>query len=289
MDPLSVTASVIAVATLAAQSVQAAYQVIDGLAQVPQAIANSKIILLETQSTLDALNGTLNENLDKQAQFEPLLQMLALDRALGSTQDLCTKFGSTIAKYTRHSTELRFSNRDRILLNLHESHITNFNQQLNDCRNTLSLMIGTITLIISASTSVDVREISVRFEAQEQALSTLITHLLSVPATSATSEPPAPDSEMVPRTQDEGQTRIQRTAILRDTCEVALQATRAKRSGQTFGDMHLDQSMAMQGIVGQAQEGVDQSFGKLTAQNKSRAFQGQMNATSFAQMFNAKE
>lgn len=96
------------------------------------------------------------------------------------------------------------------------------------------------------------------------------------------------DSDLVQNTGGEEQDSLQRTAILRDTCQAALQATKAIRTGQVFGDMYTDQSMAMQGIVGQAQEGVDQSFGKLTAKNQSRAFQGQMDASSFAQMFNTK-
>jgi hypothetical protein len=42
-----------------------------------------------------------------------------------------------------------------------------------------------------------------------------------------------------------------------------------------------DQSLAMQGIVGEAHDGVEQYFGMTTSKN-SRAFQGQM---AFAMMF----
>jgi len=40
-------------------------------------------------------------------------------------------------------------------------------------------------------------------------------------------------------------------------------------------------SIAMQGIVGVAQPGLDQSFGSMTATTRSRAFQGQMDAGAF--------
>lgn len=46
-----------------------------------------------------------------------------------------------------------------------------------------------------------------------------------------------------------------------------------------------DHSIAMQGIVGMAQPGVDQSFGSLTAGTGSRAFQGQMEPDSFGKLF----
>jgi hypothetical protein len=45
----------IAIATLAWQSCKAAYNLIDGLAEAPQAINRSKNSLIETQKTLDAL------------------------------------------------------------------------------------------------------------------------------------------------------------------------------------------------------------------------------------------
>lgn len=85
---------------------------------------------------------------------------------------------------------------------------------------------------------------------------------------------------------EDNQGSLERTVVLQKSNQAALKALKQKRTGQTFGDLQADQSMAMQGIVGQAQQGVDQSFGKLNAANNSRAFQGQMDAGSFARMFN---
>nr|6EKA_A Chain A, Podospora anserina S mat+ genomic DNA chromosome 3, supercontig 2 [Podospora anserina S mat+]6EKA_B Chain B, Podospora anserina S mat+ genomic DNA chromosome 3, supercontig 2 [Podospora anserina S mat+]6EKA_C Chain C, Podospora anserina S mat+ genomic DNA chromosome 3, supercontig 2 [Podospora anserina S mat+]6EKA_D Chain D, Podospora anserina S mat+ genomic DNA chromosome 3, supercontig 2 [Podospora anserina S mat+]6EKA_E Chain E, Podospora anserina S mat+ genomic DNA chromosome 3, len=69
-----------------------------------------------------------------------------------------------------------------------------------------------------------------------------------------------------------------------------LSATRACRTGQKFGEMKTDDhSIAMQGIVGVAQPGVDQSFGSLTTTKSSRAFQGQMDAGSFSNLFSKLE
>lgn len=79
---------------------------------------------------------------------------------------------------------------------------------------------------------------------------------------------------------------LQLTPGLRKVCQEALAATRAKRTAQTFGDMSTDdKSLAVQGVVGEAQDGVEQSFGKMTTSKNSRAFQGQIDAASFAVMF----
>ncbi|ETS76353.1 hypothetical protein PFICI_11740 [Pestalotiopsis fici W106-1] len=284
MDPLSITASVIAVATLAAQTAQAAYRTIDGLIDAPQAIAHSKTLLSGTQNSLEILTETLEKNEHMQAQFGGILQSIALEKTLQATNELCKGFSAIITKYTSRSTDSKFSNRDRLSITFHESRILTFNGELSDCQRTIHLMTGTITLIVSNDTSKDVRQLSSRFQAQEQALSSLSTELSTRSAT----------TDVLPRTTEdnmrEGDTEnnqgsLERTTALQESNQAALKALQQKRIGQTFGDLHTDQSMAMQGIVGEAQQGVDQSFGKLNAINNSRAFQGQMDAGSFAQMF----
>ncbi|KAH7012594.1 uncharacterized protein B0I36DRAFT_378332 [Microdochium trichocladiopsis] len=284
MDPLSITASAIAVATLAAQSTKAIYQAIDGLAEAPHAIAHSKTLLAGTQTALDSLIGTLTTTQDTQARLGSVLRPLELDQTLRSTQQLCDKFGTTITKYTSRSTDARFSSRDRILVNFHESQIIRFNQELGDCQKTISLVLGTITLIVSSGTSDNLQQLSKQFQAHEQALTSLVAEISQRPTDPGTIESHT-SGEGLRASTDDDQASLRPTLALRNTCEAALQATQAARTAQTFGDMQADQSMAMQGIVGEAQKGVDQSFGKLVAQNKSRAFQGQMDATSFAQMF----
>ncbi|KAI0970712.1 hypothetical protein F4678DRAFT_436049 [Xylaria arbuscula] len=279
MDPLSVTASVIAVAGLAMQSAKAVYKVIDGLVEAPQAIAHSKTLIAGTQNSLDTLSGTLTTNQDMQAGFGAVLQSIDLDKTLTCTQELCDRFKTTIMKCTGHSADSRFSNRDRFQLYFQEPQIARLNNQLSGCQRTISLAIETITLIVSHSTSNHITELSARFQAQEQALSTLVTELANNSTTLAS-------NDIIQNTigHDE-ETSFHLFATLQKTCEAAFQATQAKRTGQIFGDMQIDQSHAMQGIVGEAQRGVDQSFGKLSAQNNSRAFQGQMDGASFAHMF----
>ncbi|KAK8120308.1 hypothetical protein PG999_004428 [Apiospora kogelbergensis] len=279
MDPLSVTASVIAVAGLATQSAKAVYKLIDGLVEAPQTIANSKALIAGTQNSLGTLTGTLTTSPNMQARFGSVLRSINIDQTLTFTQKLCDQFNTTIAKCTRHSTDSRLSNRDRLLVNLHESQIVQFNNQISGCQKTISLVIETVTLIVSHSTSDDVQGLSARFQAQEQALSTLATEL------SKKSTTPEGDTTVPNTMGGNEQASLERFATLQQACEATLEATQAARTGQSFGDMQIDQSLAMQGIVGEAQKGVNQSFGKLSAQNNSRGFQGQMDAASFSRMF----
>lgn len=148
MDPLSLTASVIAIASLAAQSTKAAYTIIDGLVEAPQVIVHSKNILSGTRNTLDTLNHTLITSSKAPSKLESVIRSIKLDDTLRVTQNLCDNFSTTIAQYTSRSTDARLSNRDRVLLSLHESKIAKFNEQLSDCQRTISLVLGSIILCV---------------------------------------------------------------------------------------------------------------------------------------------
>lgn len=146
MDPLSVTASAIGIATFAWQSCKAAYDLIDGLTEAPRAIAFSKKLFSETQSTLEGLKDTLTSGPEASGILDSVLQKIKLDIALKSTQGVCDEFGETIKGFTKHSTDLRFSNRDRLAVSFHESKISRFNQQLGECQSTISLALVSINL-----------------------------------------------------------------------------------------------------------------------------------------------
>ncbi|KAK8037374.1 hypothetical protein PG991_000720 [Apiospora marii] len=280
MDPLSVTASIIAVAGLATQSAKAATKVINGLQEAPQVIAHSKFLLAGTENSLSTLVRVLDPSYSNgSAHMGSILSDIRLQRALDTTRDLCDDFTKAISGYTVHSTELSLSKRDRIKVNLHEGQIARFNRQLSGCQDTITVAVTAATLIVSCRTSDDIERMSARFIALEQSLSTLMSNL----SRDAAEAPPLNELEQL-RIEDE-QSDLKTNSVLQDTCKAALEASRAKRTGQTFGDMNVDKSTAMQGIVGTAQQGVEQKFGNLVAQNESRAFQGQMDSNAFSTMF----
>ncbi|KAK8070570.1 hypothetical protein PG997_010773 [Apiospora hydei] len=255
MDPLSATASVIAVAGLAVQSAKAATKVIDGLQEAPQVVVHSRALLSGTEDSLSALTAILKPTSSSNSS-------------------------STMSRYTAHSTSSVLSKRDRVNVSLHESEITQFNRQLNGCQDTITVAITTVTLLISSRTSGDIEQMSSRFTALEKTLSALVSKL----SQEASNYPTLEDKMQQLQIEDDQSSRDINDA-LQDTCKAALKASQATRTGQTFGDMQVDKSIAMQGIVGAAQKGVEQTFGNLVAQNESREFQGHMDSNAFAAMF----
>ncbi|PCG93837.1 Hypothetical protein PENO1_081460 [Penicillium occitanis (nom. inval.)] len=276
MDPLSITASAITIATLAAQSCKETYSLVSGLTDAPQSIAHSQRLLIQTEDSLVALEQLLMNNKTSDI-LESTLRAISLEKTLKSTHDICTEFSAAVANVAKHSTDTKFSIRDRFSMYLKEAKINRFNQHLGDCLRTLVLVLGSINLILSSRTSEDIERLRDNFKAQETALKDLNTQLRNQ------SSLPAPDTG----TEIEKEPDVSST--LQETCKQTLEAMEVKRTGQKFGDLLIDdRSMAMQGIVGTQQEGVEQTFGKLTATKESRAFQGQMSSEAFAAMFGAR-
>jgi uncharacterized membrane protein YcfT len=145
MDPLSVTASAIAVATAALQSVKALYNVINGLVDAPHALSQSKSILTQTQTTLGALAQTLDANSASSA-IGPVLRAIELEKALDATNTLCQDFTAVITRVTGHSTASRFSTRDKIIVQFNESKLARMNRDLGDCQRTITMVLSSITL-----------------------------------------------------------------------------------------------------------------------------------------------
>jgi len=144
-DPLSVMASVIAVATLAWQSSKATYEIIDGLAGAPDAIARSRDVLSQTQTTINGLKETIVPG-NNPVVFESVLRRVNLTAALQLITQLCDGFTTMIKDVTSHSTDAKFSKRDRLAVTFRESKIIKFNMQLGDCQRTLSVVLAAINL-----------------------------------------------------------------------------------------------------------------------------------------------
>lgn len=149
MEALGATASVIAVTTLAWQSTKAAYEAVDGLVEAPTVIADSKRRLLETQDVLVLLQTELKsptESLDSPHHLDSLLQGVKLDRSLQLTRRLCDDFQVSLKGYTKHSSESKFSNRDRFSVHFHESSIRRFNAELSNCHSGLTTILSSLNL-----------------------------------------------------------------------------------------------------------------------------------------------
>lgn len=156
MDPLSITTGVIGVVTFAAQSCQVTYNCIASLVGAPKAIESSKNLLIGTERSLTLLREIIPRGRPESETSRALqvaLQKFRLQSTVQSTQILCDQFRATIQRITRHSTNARFSKRDRIVATLRDMDIKKFNEQLGQCQETISLAVNSINLLVTSQAS----------------------------------------------------------------------------------------------------------------------------------------
>lgn len=145
MDPLSLTASIIAVTTLAWQSSKATCDLVGTIKDAPSVISDSKHILTETLNTLAVLKNTA-ESTSETHVLDSILQTISLQGLIESTTGVCEEFNQAITAATTHSTGLELSKRDRLAVGFREAKFARLNQRLGDCQRTVSGAVVSIIL-----------------------------------------------------------------------------------------------------------------------------------------------
>ncbi|KAM0426325.1 hypothetical protein ACHAPT_008365 [Fusarium lateritium] len=283
MEAVGATANVIAIATLAWQSSKAACDLIDGLVEAPRVIADTRRRLLDTQSTLGLLQTQLITHKEPPQILDSLLEQIRLSHSIELTRHLCDEFQDKLREYTQHSTPSNFSTRDKFVVNFHESTIRKINTELSNSHLGMTTVLASINLILSSHIANDINGLADSLAAQERALTVTSEQLMEsqrVIEVQSTGEGGDEDPGTITTT---GVSPL--IAELDATCKRTRDAVKSTRTGQQFGNMELNnKSRGMQGIVGTAQQGVDQKFGNFKALNESKGFQGQIDSDSFAKM-----
>ena len=142
-DPLSVTASVIAVATIAYKSSQALCEVIDTITQAPETFC-------ALSADVKALNQLLALMADateakKQAANLPAAQtacLKALELPLHGCAQACENFKAKLDKLMSHSSDSHTSMGDRIKLHFRSKEIESLQFKLSSYKSTLSIALS---------------------------------------------------------------------------------------------------------------------------------------------------
>ena len=141
-EPLSITASVIAVATLAYSSTQTLYQAIYAIHDAPEAFAHLMTDIETLHDTIHSLqqeikkrdtDGTLSD-----AQNSNLRE---IKPTLEACRTACDAFKSKIDKIMRHSKDGQTSMRDRLKLQFQEKEIRAFQARLASYKSTLAIAL----------------------------------------------------------------------------------------------------------------------------------------------------
>ncbi|KAI1213193.1 uncharacterized protein F4807DRAFT_413235 [Annulohypoxylon truncatum] len=143
-DPLSITASVIAVATLAYQSLKSLSNTISALKHAPENLKDLRNDLDILQSLLDSLQKELGST--KSVNQTQSLTFGRLKPALDDCKAACDGFNAKLIRLTSHSGTDHVNWFDRLRLQFKEDDILLFKAKLANCKQTLDIALGVATI-----------------------------------------------------------------------------------------------------------------------------------------------
>lgn len=140
-DPLSITASIVGLATAALQSVQFLVQTIDGVKGAPEVIKSVSTDLRVIQPTLQSLLRTVQDDSSQVVLSEQIKD------AIENCERACGTFRLQVEHWMERSTQDKMFWVDRWKVGLFGlERIKTFRGQLSDCKGTLSVALSTATV-----------------------------------------------------------------------------------------------------------------------------------------------
>ena len=141
-DPLSVSASVIAVATFAYSSSKTLFETLKGIRDAPKTFQDLSTDLGALQEVLGLLKARLDPGGQGGAFSEAQISCLEhLTTPLRACSDACSEFKSKLDGLTSHSNDRHTSFRDRLKLHFQDKEITAFKFRVASYKQTLSIAL----------------------------------------------------------------------------------------------------------------------------------------------------
>ncbi|KAF1828070.1 hypothetical protein BDW02DRAFT_635403 [Decorospora gaudefroyi] len=156
VDPLGITASVLAVVTATIQSAQFVVTTIDNIKSVPDTVQDVRNELAALDDVLHHLHKL--PVLVTQTTTQGLLASPSITRSLKNCEGACKGFGEWLSHTMRHSTEDKTSKIDRsrvALFGLRK--IDAFRGHLDSCKVTLQLALTTVTMLSQPTFTPDMK------------------------------------------------------------------------------------------------------------------------------------
>ena len=147
-DPLSITASVIAVAGVAYSSVKLLHETISGIQDAPETIIHLKTEVGILYETIHSLKQRLAEEKEKDSVLSEAQRsnLREIEPSLDACHNACDAFQTKMVHILRHSTEERISTRDKIKMHLREKEIVTFQVRLESYKSTFAISLEFLSL-----------------------------------------------------------------------------------------------------------------------------------------------
>ncbi|OJD10871.1 hypothetical protein AJ78_08233 [Emergomyces pasteurianus Ep9510] len=177
-DPLSITASVVTIATLAYASSKSLYQTISGICNAPQNLVHLKTDIEMLCEAIMSLQRGLEENgIDAALSDAQRSNLCEIKPILEACQKACDAFKGKMERFMSHSSDGHIALRDRLKMHVQEKEIVAFEAQLGSYKSTLIVALEftvlkttSENLTTAKSLEAKIEDITVRLTGQMQGL-----------------------------------------------------------------------------------------------------------------------
>jgi hypothetical protein len=146
-DPLSITASVITIVTIAYSSCKTLYETVKDIRDAPQTFVDLTADLNALRQVLSSLSSKLDED-DKRDNLSAAQRtcLIELKVPLEACADACEQFQLKLNKVRSHSSDGHTSFRDRVRLQFQDKEVTAFRHRLTSYKSTLNIALALASL-----------------------------------------------------------------------------------------------------------------------------------------------
>lgn len=143
-DPLSITASILAIVTAASASAKSLHELVDSLRNAPKAIRDLNESIISVQRVLSALEATLQEKSDA---LVLAFARVGLKESVAACKIITEDFAKTLKKYSTSSANGgTFNRRDMLTVTFRKSKIASFQTRLKAAKDTVQFAVTSATL-----------------------------------------------------------------------------------------------------------------------------------------------
>lgn len=118
---------------------------INDIREAPERLVRLRTELTDVDNVLQSLETTIAEDNAPQA-WRNIVESTKLSAAIKTLKSTCDDFKVSLSKWTRHSDEDRTALRDRIEIARNKTKITLFFEQLDSCKQTVTMALGSCNL-----------------------------------------------------------------------------------------------------------------------------------------------
>ncbi|KAH7381969.1 hypothetical protein BKA64DRAFT_217536 [Cadophora sp. MPI-SDFR-AT-0126] len=281
-DPLSVTASVVAVAGFAYSSSKSLYDLICTIRDAPQ-------IFLDLNQSLSALSQTLDSlqrNLDGRNARLSKSQIACLQQAKPTLEGCnlaCQEFKMKLEELTSHSKDGRRSFRDSLKLSFQGKNIADFRVRVADWKESLSIALDVALLTSMSANTEAFRALEDKIDATERQITTDLK-LANERLQNLLAAEPESEAELQIMAKKRRVEEQQRMALMQCLylCQAAVEGVK-QTTGHSFTNNELlGEARAAYGNVGNVVVGsVVNAYEGNRASDRARVVMGNMDSASF--------